>query len=177
LMASPLWFWCKQDQKTVKQAIWYKLTFLRADIDPITASRTGQDSSICGDCIHKGQPSDKAQGQAIGRTCYVTLAHGPLGKWKAYKRGSYSPISGHKEIAALGFGRMVRLGTYGDPCAVPNYIWQSLISRAQGHTAYTHGASNPMPQDIMTSADSLPMAQNAWDRGKEHSESSVLWPI
>ena len=139
---------------------------LRADIDPITASRTGQDSSICGDCIHKGQASDRAQGQAINRTCYVTLAHGPLGKWKAYKKGSYSTISGHKEIAALGFGRMVRLGTYGDPCAVPKNFWQSLISRAQGHTAYTHGATNPMPQEIMTSADSLPMAQNAWNRGE-----------
>ena len=31
----------------------------RSDIDPITASRTGQDSSICGDCIHKGKASDK----------------------------------------------------------------------------------------------------------------------
>jgi hypothetical protein len=45
---------------------------LRSDIDPISASRTGQDSSICGDCIHKGQASDKEQGQAINRTCYVT---------------------------------------------------------------------------------------------------------
>jgi hypothetical protein len=61
---------------------------------------------------------------------------------------------------------MVRLGTYGDPCAVPSWIWESLISAAQGWTAYTHGAINPMPHYIMTSADSALQAQAAWDRGE-----------
>ena len=139
---------------------------LRADIDPISASRTGQDRSICGDCIHRGKPSDKATGQAIDRTCYVTLAHGPLGKYKAFKRGAYPDAFGHDKIRAIGLGRMVRLGTYGDPAAVPNYIWESLMSACQGWTAYTHGAINPMPQHIMTSADSATQAQAAWDRGE-----------
>lgn len=139
---------------------------LCADIDPITASRTGKDSSICGDCIHKGKPSDKATGQALDRTCYVTLAHGPLGKFKAYKRGAYPEAFGHDKIRAIGLGRMVRLGTYGDPAAVPNYIWESLIDAAQGWTAYTHGTTNPMPQQIMTSADSLAQAESAWNRGE-----------
>jgi hypothetical protein len=139
---------------------------LRSDIDPITASRTGQDSAICGDCPHMGKPSDKATGQATGRTCYVTLAHGPLGKYKAYKRGAYGKVQGHADIQALGMGRRVRLGTYGDPACVPSYIWESLISAAQGHTAYTHGAINPMPQVIMTSADSAMQAQAAWERGE-----------
>ena len=61
---------------------------------------------------------------------------------------------------------MVRLGTYGDPCAVPSYIWESLLSASSGHTAYTHGATNPMPADIMTSADSLHGAESAWSRGE-----------
>jgi hypothetical protein len=139
---------------------------LRADIDPISASRTGLDSSICGDCIHRGKPSDKPTGQAIDRTCYVTLAHGPLGKYKAYKRGAYPEAFGHKAIRAIGLGRMVRIGTYGDPCAAPSWLWESLVSAAQGWTAYTHGAVNPMPYKIMTSADSLAQAQSAWDRGE-----------
>jgi len=139
---------------------------LHADIDPITASRTGADKSICGNCIHRGQAHDGDKGQAKNRTCYVTLAHGPLGKFKAYKRGAYEKVQGHNAIAALGFGRMVRLGTYGDPAAVPNYIWESLISRAEGHTAYTHGATNPMPESIMTSADSATDAKQAWGRGE-----------
>jgi hypothetical protein len=139
---------------------------IRSDIDPITASRTGQDSSICGDCIHKGKPSDKLNGTAIERTCYVTLAHGPLIKYKHYKKGLYETAFGHDNIRAIGLGRMVRLGTYGDPCAVPSWLWQSLISAAQGWTAYTHGAINPMPQQIMTSADSLDQAESAWTKGE-----------
>jgi hypothetical protein len=139
---------------------------LRSDMDPISASRTGQDKSICGDCIHRGKPSDKATGQAIDRTCYVTLAHGPLGKFKAYRKGAYPKAFGHDAIRGIGLGRMVRLGTYGDPAAVPNYIWESLISACEGWTAYTHGATNPMPQQIMTSADSLAQAQAAWGRGE-----------
>ena len=104
---------------------------LRSDIDPITASRTGQDKAICGDCPHMGKPNlESGKGQAIGRTCYVTLAHGPLGKYKAYKAGKYRHAIGHNAIRALGLGRMVRLGTYGDPAAVPDYLWESLIWKA-----------------------------------------------
>jgi len=139
---------------------------MRSDIDPITASRTGKDSAICGDCPHMGKPNDSGKGQATGRTCYVTLAHGPLGKYKAYTRGAYDPAIGHAALRALGLGRMVRLGTYGDPSCTPNYIWESLISAAQGHTAYTHGAKNPMPESIMTSADNSKQAQEAWSRGE-----------
>lgn len=139
---------------------------LRSDMDPITASRTGQDKAICGTCPHMGTPSDKATGQAVDRTCYVTLAHGPLLKWKAYKAGRYSKVEGHDAIRALGLGRMVRLGTYGDPAAVPQYIWDSLISAAQGWTAYTHGAINPAPDKIMTSAESAAQAEQAWNRGE-----------
>lgn len=140
---------------------------IRSDIDPVTASRTGQDSAICGNCPHMGKPnltSDK--GQALGRSCYVTLAHGPLAKYKAYKAGKYNHAIGHDRIRALGLGRMVRLGTYGDPASVPSYVWESLISAAQGWTAYTHGEVNPMPQQIMTSADSLAQAESAWSKGE-----------
>jgi hypothetical protein len=61
---------------------------------------------------------------------------------------------------------MVRLGTYGDPFAVPNYIWESLLLDSAGHTAYTHGAFNPMPDKIMTSADNLAQAEKAWLKGE-----------
>jgi hypothetical protein len=139
---------------------------LRSDIDPITASRTGQDVSICGDCIHRGKANDNDSGQATDRTCYVTLAHGPLGKFKAYVRGAYEYATGHDKIRALGLGRIVRLGTYGDPCAVPQYIWDSLLSASAGHTGYTHGAINPAPHMLMTSADSITQAESAWARGE-----------
>jgi hypothetical protein len=65
---------------------------LRSDIDPITASRTGKDSAICGTCPHMGTPSDKPTGQAIGRTCYVTLAHGPLANIKPIRQANISTL-------------------------------------------------------------------------------------
>jgi hypothetical protein len=32
----------------------------------------------------------------------------------------------------------VRLGTYGDPAAVPAEVWRALLSEAAGWTGYTH---------------------------------------
>jgi hypothetical protein len=138
---------------------------LRSDIDPITASRTGQDSSICGDCPHKGTPSNKDSGWAKDRTCYVNLLFGPNGIYKAYKKGSYPTAQGHEAIRAIGLLRGVRLGSYGDPMAVPEYIWRSLVSGAEYVTAYTHG-NNTMPDMVMTSADSPMQAHDAWDKGE-----------
>ena len=138
---------------------------LRSDIDPISASRTGEDSSICGDCPHKGKPSDKASGWAIGRSCYVNLLFAPNGVYKAYKRGSYPVAQGHDAIRAIGLGMGVRLGSYGDPEAIPEHVWRSLTSAAEYVTAYTHGA-NTMPDIVMTSADSAAQAHDAWGKGE-----------
>ena len=59
----------------------------------------------------------------------------------------------------------VRLGSYGDPMAVPEYVWRSLTSAAEYVTAYTHGA-NTMPDMVMTSADSAAEARDAWGKGE-----------
>jgi len=140
---------------------------LDSTVDPITASRTGKDESICGSCPHRGTPNNNAKGQATDRTCYVTLAHSPLGKYKAWKRGVYgTTVSTLKEIESFGSLQGVRLGTYGDPCAVPNDIWKALINKALYSTAYTHAAINPMPESIMTSTDNLWQSVKAWGRGE-----------
>lgn len=138
---------------------------LDATTDPLTASRTGKDASICGSCPHRGTPNNNSKGQATNRTCYVTLAHAPLGKYKAYKKGVYGTKTATlKEIESFGSLQGVRLGTYGDPCAVPNDIWQALTSKALYSTAYTHAAINPMPESIMTSTDNLKQSIDAWSR-------------
>ena len=138
---------------------------LRSDVDPITASRTGADRAICGDCPHKGQPTNKATGWAKNRSCYVNLLFAPNGVYKAYKAGKYPTASGHDAIRAIGLLRGVRLGSYGDPMAVPSYIWDSLTSGAEYVTAYTH-QTNTMPESVMTSADNAEQAQQAWARGE-----------
>lgn len=143
---------------------------IRSDVDPITASRTGQDHAICGNCPHRGEAHDGDTGQAKGRTCYVTLAHGPLQKWKGLAKGLYDHARGHEAIKAIGAGRMVRIGTYGDGAAVPSYIWDSLCEDAKGWTAYTHQTgcqtASTDPNRYMTSAESAGEAMAAWDRGE-----------
>jgi len=140
---------------------------LDATTDPITASRTGLDASICGSCPHRGTPNNNDKGQATNRTCYVTLAHAPLGKYKAYKKGVYGTTTATlKEVESFGSLQGVRLGTFGDPCAVPNDIWKALTSKALYSTAYTHAAINPMPESIMTSTDNLKQSYKAWGKGE-----------
>jgi len=143
---------------------------LRPDMSPIDANRLGFDFSICGHCPHKGKASpEKDGGLAAERSCYVNLGQGPLGVYRALCANKYPRAVGHAAIAAIGAGRMVRLGTYGDPAAVPDFVWESLISEADGHTAYSHqqhvngAAFNPAL--MMVSADSLDAAKDAWRAG------------
>jgi hypothetical protein len=143
---------------------------IRADINPLEASKTGADFSICGSCPHRGEATDDPKRKiAERRSCYVNLGQGPLIVWKAYNRGLYPTVNGQKAISAIGKGRMVRLGTYGDPAAVPAYIWESLISEATGHTAYTHQSgvqsAQARPDFMMISADNEAQARDAWANG------------
>ena len=142
-----------------------------ADINPLEASKNGADFSICGMCKHRGKAnSDPKRKIAESRSCYVNLGQGPLTVWKALTRGFYPQVIGHKAIASIGKGRMVRLGTYGDPAAVPAYVWESLISEAEGHTAYSHQSgvtgAEVRPDFMMISADTEAEARDAWASGK-----------
>lgn len=125
---------------------------LRSDIPPMDAVKTGADESICGGCPHRGDGTGK------GRSCYVTLMHGPRGVYAAYKRGSYDRAT---DLSAIGTQRMVRIGAYGDPVAAPADVWQQLVETASGWTGYTHQWRNPAVSPVewarlvMASADSL----------------------
>jgi len=143
---------------------------MRADMDPRLASKTGADFAICGSCPHRGiATQDPVKKQAENRSCYVLLGQGPLIAYQSMQKGLYPVIHGHAAIAALGFNRKVRVGTYGDPAAVPSYIWESLLSQAEMHTAYSHQASQHGaafdPSIMMQSADSEQDARKAWDQG------------
>jgi hypothetical protein len=139
---------------------------LLRDVDPREASKNGQDYTICGTCPHRGTPTDDpARKIAKNRTCYVNLGQGVLIAWRSYHRGVYPNAQTQADRAAIGAGRVVRIGTYGDPAAVPAHVWEDLLSNAQAHMAYTH-ASGWRPDIAMQSADSLAEAQAAWDKGQ-----------
>ena len=139
---------------------------LRSDIDPREASKTGADYSICGDCPLRGDANDDPERVlAKNRKCYVNIGQGPLIAWRSYHRGIYPDAKNHADCAELGRGRMVRLGTYGDPALIPDYITSSLLSKCKGWTGYTH--QKPRRADIlMQSADSLAEAQDHWANGR-----------
>lgn len=123
---------------------------LRADAHPVDAIRTGEDSSICGDCMHRGSADRK-------RTCYVNVGQSVAAVFGAWVRGSY-PLVDPRDGAQLIADRVVRIGSYGDPAAIPAHVWCALIALAAGHTGYTHQWRQAHAQGlrdiVMASADS-----------------------
>lgn len=120
---------------------------LRSDVTPLSALKSGADSAICGNC--KLRPAN-------GGGCYVNVFQAPQGVYRKLERGGY-PLTA--DIPAVARGRLVRLGSYGDPAAVPAHVWKQLVSQAAGHTGYTHQWNNPeLPAEQMVALRSLCMA-------------------
>ena len=105
---------------------------LRADINPVEASKIGQDSSICGNCVHRHYNKG---------ACYVNIGQAPNGVFKGYQRGIY-PVFVYDDHAHYFSHRKIRLGAYGDPAAVPFGVMQSIAALGIGHTGYTHQAEH-----------------------------------
>ena len=92
------------------------------------AVKSGADRGVCGECKHRPY---------LGGACYVNVGHAPSRVWEAYKANKY-PRLNPWDVAELIAGRVVRLGSYGDPAAVPSSIWRALINKAKGWVGYTH---------------------------------------
>jgi len=135
---------------------------IRSDVNPVEALQTGQDESICGDCEHR-----PALARKTGKVpCYVQVAKSVLAVYNAYKRGRYVKAD-PATIARVLAGKIVRLGTYGDPFAAPVTMWNQIIRYAAGHRGYTHQwqradfdaqAWAPL---VMASADTIDQAAHA----------------
>ena len=143
--------------------------YIRTDIDPMSANKSGEDFSICGSCHLRGKPHDRDdKATADERGCYVMLL-GILAIYKAYKSGKYPTLPTH-EWSKFVAGRTVRLGAYGDPACVPTEINRNFIHGADGHTAYSHQAetvgADYDPTICMRSADTLDDARKAWAKGE-----------
>ena len=123
---------------------------LRADQAPLDAIRAGDDESICGDCVHR---------PALGGSCYVDVSKSVTSVFSAWVRGSYHLLA-PAAAADMVAGRMVRMGAYGDPAAIPASIWKRLLRRAAGRTGYTHQWRRAYAQGLrsmaMASVDTVP---------------------
>jgi hypothetical protein len=134
---------------------------------PLDNNREGLDFSICGNCKHRGTPDPtRTTGQATNRTCYVALYQGVSAVAAKHIRNGY-PTATPEQAAAMLSGKGLRLGSYGDPAAVPQHITDPLIKASAYHTAYTH-QHDIMPTDtrMMISADTRTEAQQAQQQGR-----------
>jgi hypothetical protein len=106
---------------------------IRADVGPVDALKTGDDVSICGQCVHR--PILARETGEI--PCYVNVGRSVRAVFEAYKRGRYvkaTPAQLRKILAR----RKVRLGTYGDPFAAPVAMWQEILADTADHVGYSH---------------------------------------
>ena len=139
---------------------------IRSDIDPVQALKTGDDESICGQCIHRPIKA-KASGNA---PCYVNVGRSVMAVYKAYLRGRYARIDTQALAQELA-GKKLRIGTYGDGAAIPVSIWQTLTQYTNGHVGYTHQWQLPgfdhaaWSKLAMASADNVHEYEQARDLG------------
>jgi hypothetical protein len=131
---------------------------LRRDIAPLIALATNADKSICGSCPLKGAT---VNGKRTGRTCYVNVGQGAQQTWN-----NQSNFAGNTDAIT---GRVLRLGSYGDPAFVPITVWRKLIVKSRGHTGYTHQwrkvTAQPYREIVMASVESPATKADANSRG------------
>lgn len=135
---------------------------IRSDVAPTDALKTGDDVSICGQCVHRPLLA-KTNGAA---PCYVNVGRSVRSVFEAYKRGRYIKAT-PAQLRTILRGRKVRLGTYGDPAAAPVSMWQEITADALGVVGYSHqwqavnfdhAAWAPL---VMASADTIDEAAQA----------------
>ena len=134
---------------------------LNASMKPSEAAALGLDASVCGDCPLRPFAVREAKARGEKRVpCYVVLVQAPRAIFDGYQRGIYpriTPEQARKLLAErivprkrgrarhrhapYGIRQSVRLGSYGDPAAVPFEIWERLgVGTGEfSPPGYTHG--------------------------------------
>lgn len=124
---------------------------------PTQALRSGADAAVCGDCKHR---------PAHAATCYVVVRQGATMVWQALQRGLYPDFTRDADVVGeVLYGRMLRIGTYGDPAAVPVKVWRDLAHALRTWVGYTHQWRQPFAQPLrdlcMASVDTPAEADTA----------------
>ena len=135
------------------------------------AINTGEDESICGDCPLRGvlrRSNGDYRMVNRRRACYVNVHQAPTAVYQAFRRGRYEPFDRRKHLE-LFRGRLLRIGSYGDPVAAPYRIWSMIANVALGRTGYTHqwreGRFWRFRRLVMASVESIEQAREAQAKG------------
>ena len=146
--------------KNAKTGNMLQTWILRDRISPIAALANGGDFSICGNCPFRGTHERDPDGvwHNRGNGCYVEVGQAPQAIWNKFRRNQY-PIFQPADHAGRIAGRALRLGSYGDPTAIPLAAWRPLLQLTTGRTGYTHQWRQPRfrhwSQYLMASTHSL----------------------
>lgn len=157
----------------VKTGAMVQTWIMRADLNPSEASAQGKDSSVCGQCPRR---------HSLGGDCYVQIVHAPRSTWQSWdskdqpgENWSDTPQILALQADALAYG--LRLGSYGDPAAVPWTVWQDLISALQpakvlGYTHQWHALA------LASAALGVPVAREVPEIGAgtfDHLRDHYAW--
>lgn len=161
-------------------------------IIPTTPDRLYEPTAaICGDCPHRTHGS-----------CYVAWTKAPNTVLWAYKRGTYAVHPTHPVLMHMDTGatlpsinnfyvpkipaladKVLRVGSAGDPAAVPTSIWRQLIAMSRCHVGYTHQwreLGKPLRGRLMASVDTpaeCALAKmNGWRTFRVRPQGSPLLP-
>ena len=167
----------KTRSKNDKTGDMFQTWVLVKDIHPVEAAKIGADASICGDCPRR---------PINDNTCYLVLWKAIASMWNAYQSGRYEKVTpaqvadmirNHKRTKKL------RIGSYGDPLAVPSEVFKPLIDAAESFTGYTHQvkrANKEWSKYVMASADTKQQALDYQAAGfrtfRVRAEKSTLLP-
>lgn len=107
---------------------------IHSEIDPVTAQKTGDDATVCLQCIHRG------------KSCYVNPGQGVDQVFKSFKNGNYPELPTKNGIPVneslwrrIFQGSSIRFGAYGEPVLIPLPTIELLTNIVEGRiTGYTH---------------------------------------
>jgi len=137
------------DSDNLKTGAMLQSFIMRQDVSPSEAIKTGEDSSVCGTCIHRpllaaetGEPR-----------CYVTVFQAPRSVWQCWTRGGYRMATAADRVLLSGLS--FRFGTYGDPAAAPVEAWPNTPRKRTGYShLWQSEVAAPYKAQVMASVDS-----------------------
>lgn len=146
--------------KSRKTGPMVQVLICRDDLLPYLAVKQGLDSSVCGNCPLR---------PAKGGGCYCNLGAYYPRVWET----SCKLVANLKDVceAIRRSGLPVRIGSWGDPAAVPIEIIRAIVDAARDpsgkprHTAYTHAwRDHPELRDIAMASVLSVAEKNAAER-------------
>jgi hypothetical protein len=123
---------CFKRSRNSKTGSMIQSYIIRSDVDPLKALRLGLDSSVCGFCPQRPK---------LGGACYVQVGRSVASVFRTFERKRYAAPGidyDTKILPELFEDRIFRIGSYGDPTAIPFQVWRRATLKVRAHPGYTH---------------------------------------